>query len=267
MLHYRVAFCALVLVAISPATAQTRAGLPPVAGGKMRTGLPQVNPRPFEADPDGPLHQALSDFGGWSRSVGSPTILLFWNRELSDDTTTRYRDRERGVGAIASRPGLVVGAYDRTREQERTTGGAHADLHPEDASVFESAFLSAFLRTGANVVDRKALMRKVSTVQDQSNRADQQFIESLAMGQGVDYLVEVLPDHSGDSETGFMFQVKITHLPTSRVKAQFRTSALPASGPERLIAMPGGFERQSESRNTPDRVAEQLAVETMRKFF
>lgn len=233
----------------------------------MRSGLPQVNARPFEADPDGPLHQALSDFGGWSRSVGSPTILLFWNRELSDETTTRYRERESGVGALASRPGFAVGAYERTREQERTTGGPYAELDPEDASVFESGFLAAFLRTGANVVDRKALMRKVSTAQDQPNRADQQFMESLALEQGVDYLVEVLPDHSGDSATGFMFQVKITHLPSSRVKAQFRTSALPSSGPERLIAMPGGFERHSESRNTPDRVAEQLAVETMRKFF
>lgn len=258
-------FCAAA-VGFVPAAAQMRPGMPPVASDRQRPGLPSVNPQRIEADPDEGLRQTIFQFGSWNRSMGSPRILLFWNRELSDDTTTRYRTRDRGVSAVAARPGLVIGAHDRTNEQERTTGGKYNDLHPDTSGEFETGFLSAFTRAGANIVDRKALMRKVSTAQGQGDRSDQQFMESLALEQGVQYLVEVLPDYR-DSETGFLFTVKITHLPTSSVKAQFRTAALPAPGPERLVAMPGGFERHRDSRNTPDRVAEQLAAETMRGFF
>jgi hypothetical protein len=152
------------------------------------------------------------------------------------------------------------------REEERTTGGTYSDLSTDNSASFETDFLAAFTRAGANIVDRRALMRKVSTGHGQGDRSDQQFIEAVALEQGVEYLVEVLPDHR-DNATGFLFTVKITHVPSSSVKAQFRTTALPAPGPERLVAMPGGFERHRNSRNTPERVAEQLAAETMRGLF
>jgi hypothetical protein len=255
--------CAAALCpAIVPAEAQMRPGLPDVAG-RERPNMPDVNPRRMEVDPDAGLYQVQDSFRRWNRAQGSPRILLFWNRELDDETTTRYRQRDRGVSAVAARPGVVVGSYDRISEQERTTGGTHADLHPDDTGELETAFLSAFVRTGAAVIDRAALMRKVSTREDQANRSDQQYVESQALEQGIDYLVEVLPDYRGDSDTGFGFTVKITHLPSSMVKARFRTTARPAPGPERLVAAPGGFERRRDDRVTPDRIAEKLAGETM----
>ncbi len=257
------ALCAIALLpAFAPAQAQMREGLPDVEG-RERPDMPDVNPRRFEADPDAGLRQVFDNFRAWDRAQGRPQILVFWNRQLDDETTTRYRQRDRGVSAVAAGRGVVVGSYDRVSEQERTTGGARADLHPDDTGELETAFLSAFLRTGASVVDRNALMRKVSAGRDQADRSDQQYIEAQALEQGIDYLVEVLPDYRGDSKTGFGFSVKITHLPSSRIKASFRTAARPASGPERLVAAPGGFERRRNDRNTPDRVAEKLAGETM----
>lgn len=258
---------ALSAVALFPAFAQAsgqmREDLPEVAGD-FRPGLPDVNPRPIESDPDAALMATFAEFRAWSRAEGNPELLLFWNRELSDETTTRYRQRERGVSAVGASPGLVVGAYDEVSEQERTTGGAYADIHPDDAGDLETTFVSAFLRSGARIVDRDALMRKTSAGHDQADRSDQQFIESRALEQGIDYLVEILPDERGDSEAGFLFSVKVTHLPTSRITSTFRTTALPAAGPERLVAAPGGFERRRDDRNTIGRVAETLAAETMR---
>ena len=262
-----VTLCSLLLTLTAmPSAAQERPGMPALQGD-LRPDLPDVNPRRFEADPDAGLHQAFADFDAWNRRANRPKILLFWNRQLTDDTTTRYRDRSRGVEAVGVAPGLVVSAYDRVREQERTTGGKHADLHPDDDGVLESGFVSAFIRSGANVVDRTALMRKVSTQQGQGDRPDQQYMESLALEQGVDYLVEILPEYRGDNATGMLFTVKITHLPTSQVRAQFRSAAQPAAGPERLVAGPGGFERTRDDRITTDRVADSLAAETMRRFF
>ena len=263
-----IAIIVAAVATLAPTTALAqRRNLPPVGAGEMRTGLPVVNPRAFEADPDTGLQQTYAQFGSWHRAAGSPRILLFWNRMLSDDTTTRYRARERGSSVFTARRGLEVEAYERTTEQERTTGVTYADLHPDNAEVFESGFLSAFLRTGANVVDRNALMRKVSTRHASEDRSDQQFMEALALEERVEYLVEVLPDYHGDSDTGITFTVKITHLPSSSVKASFRTAALPAPGPERLLARPGGFERHRDNRNTPHRIAEHLAAEVMKGFF
>lgn len=262
-----IALCAIGgLLVSAPLCAQSRPGLPAVGGGEMRPNMPQVNPRRPEADPGQQFRQISTEFAERNRAQGSPRILLFWNRKLDDETTTRYRSRDRGASVLARRPGLAVGAYDRIQEQERTTGGIHEDMHPDDSSAYESAFLSAFLRAGANIVDRDALMRKVSAGSNAPDRADQQYIESQALEQGVSYLLEVLPSY-GSGPEGLVFQVKVTHLPTSTVRAQFRTAATPPSGPDRLVAMPGGFERHRDRCDTAECVAEQLAAEAMQRIF
>ncbi len=258
-------------VAIGPtsseAVAQARADMPDVQPGNIRSDMPDVMGRRREADPDQNLRQTFNDFGAWYRRAGAPKMLFFWNRELTDDSSSRYRTINRSVGAVASRPGLVVGATESTQEDQLTTGGKYNVLHPEDSADLESTFLDAFLGTGANILDRRALMRKVSTRQEKGDRSDQQYMESQALEQGVDYLVEILPDHADDSDTGFLFTIKITHLPSSSIKSQFRTTALPTAGPARLVAGPDGFERQQDGRRTPENVARALAAETMRKFF
>lgn len=249
------------------AEAQTRSGMPEIQSGNSRTEMPDVMSRRVAADPEGGMRQTIADFSAWNRRAGAPKILFFWNRELTDDSASRYRTVNRSVSAVAAAPGLVVGANKSTQEDELTTGGKYSALNSEDSDDLESAFLNAFLSAGANILDRRALMRKVSTGQDRGDRSDQQYIESQALEQGVDYLVEVLPNPAVGSQTDFVFTVKITHLPTSSIKSQFRTSALPAAGPARLVAGPGGFERQTANRTTPEYVARTLAVETMRSFF
>ncbi len=257
---------ASLVVCPAPAAAQSRPDMPPVYAGPQRPGGPAVNPRAYVPEAGAALNQVFQSFGDWSRNHGNPRILLFWNRELGDDTTTRYRDHTSGAVVTGVRPGVAVTSYDETSEAERTTGGKYSAIGRNRSSEYESSFVNAFVRSGANVVDRNALMRKVSSGHAQEDRSDQQYIESLALEQGVDYLVEVLPDYTA-SPTGFMFTIKITHLPTSRVRAQFRTNGLPENGPAHMVARPGGFVRESENRNNPENVAETLAADTMRRFF
>lgn len=263
-----VALGSLALLAAMPAAAQDRTGLPAVGadGGGYRTGLPQVQEAKPKEDPDAGQKRLVQDFEAWNQRQKRPRMLLFWNRVLTDETTTRYRDRSRGVAVVAENRNVGVAAFDGVRETERTTGGARGNLRPDESSEYESGYVSAFLRAGANIVDRNALMRKVSAQRGADDRADQQYIETLALEAGVDYLVEVLPEYRSDTETGFLFTVKITHLPTSSVKAQFRTEALPAGTQERWVARPGGFQREADDSNTPERIADALAAETMERF-
>jgi hypothetical protein len=260
------AAAAALAVWAAPAAAQSRGDVPPVYAGGQRADMPATNPRAYPPQAGAALNQIFQSFGDWSRNHGSPRILLFWNRELGDETTTRYRDHVAGSVVTAVRPGVAVTAYDQTSGPERTTGGTYAGMSRNSSFDYETGFVNAFVRSGANVVDRNALMRKVSSRQGAGDRSDQQFVESVALEQGVDYLVEVLPDYQA-SPTGFMFTIKVTHLPTSRVKAQFRTNGLPENGPAQMVARPGGYEREVEDRNNPNNVAEALAADTMRRFF
>lgn len=258
------ALAALALLSLAgPAEAQRRDG-PPVHGGSLRPNMPAANAR-HSAPPIAGPEAAFAAFSDWNRANGRPRLLVLWNRELSDDTASRYRERSEGVIATAAVPGKEITAYKETREQEQTTGGKYTALGRNQSLDLEARFVDAFLESGANLLDRNALMRKVSVGHTDADRRDQQFIESAALEQGVQYLVEVLPDLT-PSATGYMFTVKITHVPTSRVHAQFRTAALPLAGPTRLVARPGGYTRETEERNSPEDVAETLAAETMRRF-
>ena len=75
-------------------------------------------------------------------------------------------------------------------------------------------------------------------------------------------------DPQASSPTGLVFTVKIKHLPTSSLRAQFQTQAVPPAGPSRIVAVPGvGFQRQAaESRTSPPLVAVPLATETKTRF-
>ena len=251
---------ALVALFAAPAFAQDRDSIGP---GHMREGMPSVNPPAYKRDPAESSRRTGDDFARWSRSHHAPKILLFWNIRFSDEASTRARSHDSEASFTVALPGAVVSGVDRISEQQRVTGGPAATLAPADDNLLESVFVSRFVKSGAHFVDRAALMRRVSTRHDRQDRSDQQFIESLAVEEGVDYLVEVLPQYDAASPTGMTFSVKITHVPSSRIRGQFRTQAVPQSGPEQLVARAGGYVRERDSRNTPTNVADTLAAETM----
>lgn len=252
---------------VDGAAAQDRVGLPPVQSGPERGGLPPVQIAPPSTDPAAAANRAFADFRAWNAAHSHPPMLIFWNRELTDETTTRYRDRVVGGSGTISVPGAAAREFEIVSERERTTGGRAVPLVGLSATELESAYLASLIGAGAQLLDRNALMRKVSTRQNPDDRSDQQFLEAVALEQGVQYLIEVLPEPSLASPTGLNFSVKITHLPTARVHAQFLTKAIPVAGPARLVAAQGGFQRRRDSRNTPSNVGAQLAAETMGRFF
>ncbi|WP_309087219.1 hypothetical protein [Phenylobacterium sp.] len=268
---------ALAVVLAAPAASQPRAAAPDPG---YRSNMPAVNPAAPRVDPDAPNHGAAGAFSDWNARNGRPSILVFWNRELTEDGTTLHDSvtatradgsaekgafvaRGRGVTVAGSAAAATVTSETRTY-QERTTDSRYGFRDDVFAKQVESAMLGTFLSAGARVMDRESLIRNLSAGKSRDERLDIQHLETVALKQGVKYLVEVLPDNSAASATGVSFTVKITHLPTSTVRGQFVTTGEPPRGPTRLVAGPSGFERRAaEGRATPELIGAQVAYEAM----
>ncbi len=271
---------ALVSGLAGPAAAQYR---PTATGVQYREGLPNVNTPPPAANPDAGNFAASSAFARWYQGAGRPSMLLFWNRQLLEDATSQYDSVQTARvdsaaagqsavihgwnGSMASSVGASSMSVEQRQYQERFTDGSYGFRNTNFSRGVESAILNTFLSAGAKIVDRTALIRKVSATKDREDRMDIQYLETLAMGQGIQYLIEILPDDDVASPTGVTFTVKVTHLPTSTVRAQFATSANPPTGEAKWVAVNGaGFEKRTANRQTPQLIGAQVAYDTMNKL-
>jgi hypothetical protein len=207
-------------------------------------------------------------------------MLVFWNRELTDETTTRYAevssDREETRTSKSSKGNdnslsksedtLESKISSGEKSSRALTGGTYTALDPNTSSLFQTAFQQAWLTKGVEVVDRNAIIRNMSIVANKEDRGDLQLLEASALKQNIQYLIEVLPNANSGSPTGYVFQVKIIHLPSSTVVAQFLSSGAPPRGPDVWVAGPSGFVKQSQDRADPERIGAELAVEAMGRF-
>ena len=134
------------------------------------------------------------------------------------------------------------------------------------SEALQASFMNTLINSGGKVMDRNALMRKASLKTSSGNIRDKQHLETVAMEQGVQYLIEIVPDYKPASPTDLTFLVKITHLPTSTIKAQFATDAKPPSDPARYVANSSGFQKVIVTRMTVENVGAQIAYDTLAKF-
>lgn len=278
------AAAATLAVLAGPAAAQQQQYRPAAPAVPYREGLPAVNAPAPSASPDAGNYAASSAFARWYQAAGRPSMLLFWNRQLLEDATSQYDSVQTGrVDSVAAAQGASIYGWRgsasaavagsstvaETRQyQERMTDGSYGFRNTNFTRGVESSILSTFLAAGARIVDREAVMRKVSATKSREDRMDIQYLETLAMGQGIQYLIEILPDDDVSSPTGVTFTVKVTHLPTSTVRAQFATSGDPPKGEAKWTAVNGaGFEKRTgPSRQTPQLIGAQVAYDTMTKL-
>lgn len=270
------------LLVAGPAMAQQyRPQAPAVT---YREGMPDVNTPAPSANPDAGNYASSSSFARWYAGAGRPTMLMFWNRQLIEDATSQYdsvqttRSAAVAMGdaaavrgrnwAASSSTGVAASASESRQYQERMTDSSYGFRSNNFSRGVESSILNTFLSAGARIVDREAVIRKVSASKSREDRMDIQYLETLAMGQGIQYLIEILPDDDASSPTGVTFTVKVTHLPTSTVRAQFTTSGNPPKGEAKWVAVNGaGFEKRTgPSRQTPQLIGAQVAYDTMTKL-
>lgn len=255
-----------------PASAQFRSD--PVPPATYRPGLPQVmTPPPAPPVDDG--SRTTEAFRQWYRAAGSPALLIFWNRELTDEAGTERVEtvtaREEQRASNSKGPTAEESFTSRVSTEEKgaraVTGGKFAAVDASTDIATESAFVNAWLAAGVELVDRAAIIRKMSTVATPEERRDYQLMEAVALEQGVEYLLEVLPRASAPSPTKTVFTIKIKHLPSSVLIAQFLATGETASLPSRIVAGPRGFTRQAQPvNNSPESIGAQLAMDAMARM-
>jgi hypothetical protein len=265
---------ALRLAAVAAALAA-----PAAAQTGYRDDMPAVNAAPRAVDPDAGARGVSAAFSAWNRRAGRPGILVFFNRELIEDSASRYDSVTASAAAgVAERAAAVAGGrragvaeasraavVSATRSyEERSNDGRYGFRNGPFTKAVESSLMSALIGADARVVSREALIRNISAKQSRDERMDGQHLETLALQKGIQYLIEVLPDDNASSPTGVSFTVRVTHLPSSTLRASFITTGDPPRGPSRLVAGPDGFERRAAaSRATPELIGAQVAYDIM----
>ena len=246
------------------------------ASAQYRTGVPEVLTPP--PPPASALSTAARIFRARYTQHGSPRIILFWNRALSDEVQSQYADR---VSAVATtRTGAVEGpvgetaygaasgridTFDAASTRERVREGQRDSMAEAADWKAETAFNRAFIDNGARFVDRSVAIRATAHGRKLGPTPNAQEIETSAMIGKADLLMEVLQTPDPDSPVGYSFRAEIKDVRSGQILATAVNNGSTVShGPGRMVATSRGFVREAPARASLEDVGESLAADLMR---
>lgn len=206
-------------------------------------------------------------FASAYQRAGRPRVVVFWNRELSEETGTSYSGVVRGHSE--QRTGFDGDELYTTNDTEVRAGVERNDLQRRSSEFtertdwkFESTFLSGLAQSGVNVVDRTMIVRRSG--RKAGNTPNQQAIEMDALQGYADILIEVLQTGDDGAPSGVSFKVTAKRISNGRILAAFVTDGQPpVSTARRWVAGPNGYERASPEAPTMGGIARQLVNETL----
>ena len=105
---------------------------------------------------------------------------------------------------------------------------------------FQTGFLGPLIESGAAVVDRAAVMRLTAAQRGFRAVGDRQLVETTALMEHADLLIQIAFSPSDDSPAGALFHVSVVDVETGRVAASFFADAVEK---KRWAAAPGGYVR------------------------
>lgn len=244
--------------------------------------------------------QVVRDFSAAYKKAKSPKIAIFWNRELTDTLdewygTSRTVITQNGQGSVSGNFGsnnlnLNGSSNSQTSiEQQYRTGNDQRPQFSESREwQFQDGFLGPFLKAGAYVVDRAAIVRLTGV---NAGGMNGKAIETKAISGMADILIEVLAANQGQSRSGYELRARVIETKTGRILGYVNSRGLkewneqpaamatsqgfilpddddddetfgPSSGQERYRATSQGFKA---TRKPPklDVVAQNLAYNVM----
>lgn len=237
-----------------------------------RPGQPPVLSRPPDPaapvvmDVEAPSLRAREMFRGAYLRAGSPRLAVFWNRVFSDglrdmaagERIVIERTRAKASGgadkAFAERAndGITVRMETRRSDDERDS-----PISEIGEFLFQAGYLAPLIEEGAHVIDRSAIMRLTDAARRLRDSAvpsdDRQLIETAALKDHADLLIQIALSPSAESKTGTFFHVSILEVKTGRIRASFfhdGTFPEPAKKPEKETwkAVRGGYVKVTEER-------------------
>jgi hypothetical protein len=214
-------------------------------------------------------------------SKGSPRLALYWNRQLSDrlsqwDSQDRTLTTDRRV-AITQGPDAGPGKAGGREFQESETAnvtqrmGAEARRAGPDEPwqwEFQSGFLDPFMRAGARIIDRTAILRltaaRASNSLGRPQILDSQPIEMDALLGHAELFVEILLSPSARAPGGQEFVAVVKDVKSGQVLAHVnsRNAAYPLDATRSWVATSRGFEPHDTPPPLHD-VASNLAINVM----
>jgi hypothetical protein len=261
-------FAGLALAAAALACALTwsdaRAASPSAEPGATD---PQVLTPPPLPDFTSQLDAAVMQFRSVYVRQGSPRIVIYWNRELTDRLAAWQSERRavelttRSNGSRSTAQQVMKFEQARGHDPER-----HA-LQEGWQWEFQDGFLYPLLRGGVRVVDRAAIQRL--TVLTPSGSAgveapDRQAIEMRSLQRHAQLWAEVLMTPAEESPTGVELRVVVKDVMTGAIVAHTTSGALGEGGqPSRYVATSRGFERRPGSPPSPRELGARLAMSMM----
>ena len=200
------------------------------------------------------------------QEAGSPRLAVFWNRVFGDGLRDMVADEQLVIeGSTARSAGGPDKQYtERTtdrvvvRAERRRDAGARASPVSEIGEFrFQAGYLQPLIEEGANVVDRAAVMRLVDAERRMRDAAtpldDRQLVETAALKEHADLLIQIALSPSAESETGVFFRVSVTEVDSGRIRATFfhdgTFPALPEAAPKKVWkAVRGGYIQVTEEQ-------------------
>lgn len=203
---------------------QYQAPQPPQQAGSTVTPFPST---PVQRDAAfAARDQVVRDFSASYQKAKKPKIAIFWNRELTDALdewygTSRVVISQSGQGSLSGNFGSNdlnlngSGNSQTSIEQQKRTG---SDQRPQFSETrewqFQDGFLGPFLRAGAYVVDRAAIVRLTGI---NAGGMNGKAIETQAISGMADILIEVLVANQGQSRTGYELRARVLETKTGRI--------------------------------------------------
>lgn len=218
------------------------------------------------------------------RRIGSPRIALFWNREFGDRLREFEVDSRLTVRVDASEETDEAGAAAGKREkgeltaavERRTDSRLRSPSAPGAGGLmFQAGFLQPLIEEGARIVDRAVIMRLTDAARRLDDSAapldDRQLVETVALKDHVDMLIQVAQRPSVEAGPGTSFHVSVIEVGTGRVRASFVHDTEVKRPPPKKVwrAVKGGYvEVDDDSGSGPakidsERVGRALAERTM----
>lgn len=248
------------------------------ASAQYRQGMPEVLPQPAHASGDTSAADAEA-FRAAYRKAGSPRMVVYWNRDLSDAVTTQYDHVQQathvaGAAAVAQLSndgrtltqdaGVASVTTLRSGERRIDDNGAR-QLLPENSDwPLMTAFNARLQGAGAQLVDRTVALRAHAADQSDEQRKDTQTLELKALQGKADVLVEVLQTHDASAPFGVMFRVEVKRVATGELLASLVSNGkAPKPAPGRFVAGGKGYVREAAPEQTIAQAGDVVANATM----
>jgi hypothetical protein len=252
-----------------PANAQYREGQPPT----------------LLAPPRAPDRSAAigGSFASAYARVGHPRLVVFWNREFSDEVSSSYRDHlhltetkrgkssalsettagPTGVSTLTTVESGRIRSLDATEGSERVTSARPRLLDEAVDWKVEQAFGAALSRAGVRLIDRAAMIRLQGVSQNAGERANVQDIEARGLIGKADLVIEVLQTADPQAQDGISFRVTVRDVRAEELLASFSTNGRPPPVRTGYVAGADGFVRAAPPPVVPADIGNELANQTM----